>query len=327
MSIKTRRRKRGGTNKTQKNELAVADVNRPSLFSTIGTAASKALKNTVNYVEDKGARFFGFERVKDEEQQEQQPPSEMYQKASQLKSTASNIASGVLNKANQVGAIIVDELNKKIESSDVKGTISQAIGNTVEIAKDIAEEANEKLNDPELVQEMAELTKRASETAATLVEAADPAINKVIDQTSEIGEKMLSKVGDSAVNIALNTAEAVPGAGAAIGLLRDVDKMATAAEAVVEAGANTVTTIADGIAETEKALKEKMQEVQTIADRTQEGVNKFNNADVIPKPTIPNATIPNATTSVTPVAKVKKGGASRKFKRIRKKLSRKLRFR
>ena len=331
MSIKTRRRKRGGLNKTQKNEFTDVDVGRPSLFSTIGTAASKALKNTVNYVEDKGARFFGFERVKDDEQQsqEQQPPSEMYQKASQLKSTASNIASGVLNKANQVGAIIVDELNKKIESSDVKGTISQAIGNTVEIAKDIAEEANEKLNDPELVQEMAELTKRASETAATLVEAADPAINKVIDQTSEIGEKMLSKVGDSAVNIALNTAEAVPGAGAAIGLLRDVDKVATAAEAVVEAGANTVTTIADGIAETEKALKEKMQEAQKIVDRTKEGVNKFNNADVIPRPTIPTPTIPTPKipTSAAPAAKVKKGGASRKFKRIRKKLSRKLRFR
>lgn len=311
MTVKTRRSraKRGGTaNATQKNQ---SNEERKSLFSAVGTAAANAFKGTVNFLEDKGARILGFKRINQDEEQE---PSEMTQKASELASTASNIASGVASKANQVGSLIIGELNKKLDSEEVKGTITQAIGNTVEIAKDIVENANEKLNNPEFVGEVAEATKNVSNAAATVLEAAEPAINQVIDQTSEIGEKMFSKVGDSVVNVALNTAEAIPGVGAGIGLIRDIDKVATAGEAIVEAGMKTATTFADGIAKTEDALKKKMEETKNIATRTSQGINAFNAVD-----------------KVIPVSKMatslKRGGASRKFKRIRKKLSRKLRFR
>jgi hypothetical protein len=313
MTVKTRRScaKRGGTaNATQKNQ---SNEERKSLFSAMGTAAANAFKGTVNFLEDKGARILGFKRINQDEEAKQEP-SEMTQKASELASTASNIASGVANKANQVGSLIIGELNKKLDSEEVKGTITQAIGNTVEIAKDIVENANEKLNNPEFVGEVAEATKNVSNAAATVLEAAEPAINQVIDQTSEIGEKMFSKVGDSAVNIALNTAEAIPGIGAGIGLIRDIDKVATAGEAIVEAGMKTATTFADGIAKTEDALKKKMEETKNIATRTSQGINAFNAVD-----------------KVIPVSKMatslKRGGASRKFKRIRKKLSRKLKFR
>jgi len=323
MTVKTRRNrtKRGGSiNNTQKN---ISDVGeRPSLLSTVGTAAANALKGTINFIEDKGARVFGFKRINQEEEAKlaaAEAPSEMSQKASELASTASNIASGVANKANQVGSLIVGELNKKLDSSEVKGTLTQAIGNTVEIAKDIVEKANEKLNDPKFVGEVAEATKKLSETAATVIEAAEPAINQVIDQTSEIGEKMLTKVGDSAVNIALNTAEAVPGVGAGIGLVRDLDKAATAGEAIVEAGMKTATTFADGIAKTEEALKQKMEEASTIANRTTQGINAFNAVDKV----VPVSKMAAAASTLP----VKRGGASRKFKRMRKKLSRKLRFR
>uniref|UniRef100_A0A6C0K120 Uncharacterized protein n=1 Tax=viral metagenome TaxID=1070528 RepID=A0A6C0K120_9ZZZZ len=315
MTVKTRRNrtKRGGTvNATQKNQLN-GDNERKSLFAAVGTAAANAFKGTVNFLEDKGARMLGFKRINQDEEAKQEP-SEMTQKASELASTASNIASGVASKANQVGSLIIGELNKKLDSEEVKGTITQAIGNTVEIAKDIVENANEKLNNPEFVGEVAEATKNVSNTAATVIEAAEPAINQVIDQTSEIGEKMFSKVGDSVVNVALNTAEAIPGVGAGIGLIRDIDKAATAGEAIVEAGMKTATTFADGIAKTEDALKKKMEETKNIATRTSQGINAFNAVDkVIP--------VSKMTTSL------KRGGSSRKFKRIRKKLSRKLRFR
>jgi len=326
MTVKTRRnytKKGGSINKTQKNQPDVGE--RRSLFSTVGTAAVNAFKGTVNFLEDKGARVFGFKRINQDEEaklaQVQQAPSEM----SELASTATNVASGVADKANQVGSLIVGELNKKLDSTDVKGTLTQAIGNTVEIAKDIVEKANEKLNDPKFVGEVAEATKKMSETAATVIEAAEPAINQVIDETSEIGEKMFSKVGNSAVNIALNTAEAIPGVGAGIGLVRDIDKAAIAGEAIVEAGMKTATTFADGIAKTEEALASKMEEAKTVANRTTQGISAFNAVDKV----IPVSKI----ASKIPVSSVAKfasnarhGGASRKFRRIRKKLSRKLKF-
>jgi hypothetical protein len=313
MTVKTRRKytKRGGqATKTQKNNLEIEE--RPSLFSTVGTAAANAFKGTLNFLEEKGARALGFKRIMDEEE----TPTEMSQKASELATTASNIASGVADKANQVGSLIVGELNKKLDSSEVKGTINQAVGDTVEIAKDIVEKANEKLNDPKFVGDVAEATKNVSNVAATVIEAADPAINQVIDQTSEIGEKMFSKVGDSAVNIALNTAEAIPGVGAGIGLVRDIDKAAVAGEAIVEAGMKTATSFADGITKTEEALKKKMEEAKTIANRTKQGINSFNAVDKVIPVSRMVSRIP-----------VRHGGASRKFKRMRKKLSRKLRFR
>jgi len=328
MTVKTRRnytKKGGSINKTQKNQPDVGE--RRSLFSTVGAAAANAFKGTVNFLEDKGARVFGFKRINEDEEAKlaQQAPSEMSEKASELASTATNIASGVANKANQVSSLIVGELNKKLDSTDVKGTLTQAIGNTVEIAKDIVEKANEKLNDPKFVGEVAEATKKMSETAATVIEAAEPAINQVIDETSEIGEKMFSKVGNSAVNIALNTAEAIPGVGAGIGLVRDIDKAAIAGEAIVEAGMKTATTFADGIAKTEEALTSKMEEAKTVANRTTQGISAFNAVDKV----IPVSKIA-AKMPVSSVAKfasnVRHGGASRKFRRIRKKLSRKLKF-
>lgn len=310
MTVKTRRNytKRGGSiNKTQKNQSDLGE--RPSLLSTVGAAAANAFKGTLNFLEEKGARVLGFKRINEGEEIK----SDMEQKASELASTASNIAAGVANKANQVGSLIVGELNKKLDSPEVKETVTQAIGKTVEIAKDIVEDANEKLNNPEFVGELAEATRNVSTAAATVIEAAEPAINQVIDQTSEIGEQMLSKVGDSAVNIALNTAEAIPGVGAGIGLIRDMDKAAVAGEAIVEAGMKTATSFADGIAKTEDAIKKKMEEAKTISNRTNQGINAFNAVDkVIP---------------VSKMATMRRGGASRKFKRIRKKLSRKLRFR
>ena len=300
-NLKSRRNKRGGQlNKTQKNQLPGNE--RQSLFSTIGSAALNAIKGTASFAADKGARFLGFKRIDSEE-----AAAEAAKPPSALVTNVTNIASGVANKANQVAAVVVDELNKKLENPEVKETVGEAIGTTVEAAKGILEEANEKLNNPEFVEDVAEAAKKVSSTAATVIEAANPAINKVIDQTSEIGEKMLSKVGDSAVNIALNTAEAIPGVGAGIGLVRDIDKAATAAEAVVEAGMKTATTFSDAVSETETALKEKMQQASSITDRTNTGINKFNAADkVLPKT---------------------QGGASRKFKRVRRKLSRKLNLR
>ena len=325
-NLKSRRNKRGGQlNKTQKIQSPGKD--RISLFSTIGSAALNAIKGTASFAADKGARFLGFKRI-DSEEAAAEAAAEAAKPPSALVTNVTNIASGVANKANQVAAVVVEELNKKLENPEVKETVGEAIGSTVEAAKDILEKANEKLNDPEFVEDVAEAAKRASNTAATVIEAASPAIDKVIDQTSEIGEKMFSKVGESAVGIALNTAEAIPGVGAGIGLVRDIDKAATAAEAVVEAGMKTATTFSDAISETEtalkekmqqassitdtvsapeSALKEKMQQASSITDRTNKGINEFNAADkVLPKT---------------------RGGASRRFKKVRRKLSRKLNLR
>jgi hypothetical protein len=326
----TRKYKRFGSNKTQKRALiiggkidSVKPDERPSFFATVGNAAKSAIGNTANFLEDKGSRFFGFKKINpSEEAKLLEPPSQMSEKASELASTASDIASGVVNKANQVGAVIVEELNKNMEGP-VKETVSTALGNTVEAAKDILEAANEKLNNPEFVHDIADAAKNASTTAAIMLEAATPALDKAIDKTSEIGTKVASKVGESAVSIALNTAEAIPGAGAVVGLARDADKLATAGEAVLEAGAETVTTFADTLKNAEEAISKKMSETSAVTSRITDNVNKFNQVDNISK----KIGMGSAANNIMRTASaLKKGGASRKFKRAKRRLSRKLHF-
>jgi len=333
---KRHRNFRGGMRKTQKNN-ATSKVggNSNSLFETLGTSAKTAINKTATFLEDKGARFLGYKRinpVEEEQEQQQQNQSliqeqtqeqnQFSQQASELASTASNIVSGIANKANQVGAIIVDELNKNIEGP-IKNTVSSSLERTVEAAKDVLAEANEKLNNPEFVQEVSEITKNASEAAATIIDAAEPAINEAVDKASEIGTKVASKVGESAVSIALNTAEAIPGPGIVVGLVRDIDKLATAGEAVLEAGAETATTFADSLKKAEEAVKNKMAETAAIKNRIAAGVDKFNAVDNISK----NMSVGNISKNVIRSTAFKKGGKpSRKFRKAQRRLSRRLRF-
>jgi len=321
---------RGGNNNnnTQKN-------GRTSLFETIGTAAKNAISGTANFLEEKGARFLGFKRINSTPSDQPNPQSQsqaqieeqssqLYQQASNLSTTASNVATGLLNKANQVGAIIVDELNKNIEGP-VKNTVSAALSRTVEATKDVLETANEKLNDPALIEDVKEAAENVANTAEVIEEASEPALNNLIDNTSEIGAKAASKIGESSVGVALNTAEAIPGVGAVIGLVRDADNIATAGEAIVEAGAQTAATFADSLVKAEEAIKNKIAESASIKNRISEGVNKFNAADNISKKmglgNVSNSAMTRASSLL------KKGGKlSKKFRKNQRRLSKRLRF-
>lgn len=330
----SRKYKRYGSNKTQKRTLIIGGElqpvkpdERPSFLKTIGTAAKDAIEKTTDFVEEKAARFLGFKKINPEEEAELlEPPSEMSQKASELASTASNIASGIANKANQVGAIVVEELNKNI-NGPVKETVSTAMGNTVEAAENVLEAANEKFNNPKFVEDVAEATKNASNTAEIMLEAATPAINQAIDKASEIGTKVASKIGESAVSIALNTAEAIPGAGAVVGLVRDADKLATAGEAIIEAGAETVATFADTLKKAEEDIKKKISETSAVTGRITDNMNRFNQVDNISKKMGMGSAANNIMRVASSSSLKKKGGKpSRKFRRARRRLSRKLHF-
>lgn len=296
---------------------------RQGFLATIGKAATSAIGNTANFLEDKGARFFGFKKINPvEEAKLSEPPSQMSEKASELASTASDVVSGVANKANQVGAIVVDELNKNI-NGPVKETVSTAVGNTVQAAENVLVAANEKLNNPEFVHDVAEAAKNVSDTAATMLEAATPALNKAIDKASTIGTKVASKIGEGVVSVGLNTVQAIPGPGAVIGLVKVADKLATTGESIIEAGAESVTTFADTLKNAEQAIMKKMSETSAVTSRITDNVKQFNQVDNVSK----KIGMGSAANNVMRAASVlKKGGSSRKFRRTRRKLSRKLHF-
>lgn len=315
MSFKTKKNKKwmtrggSGTNKTK----------RHSLLSTIRTAATDGILKTASFIGDKGARFFGYKRINPSEEPKSSTTSNVASEASKTAATASEIAgaatgilSGVLNKANKVGEIVVDTLNKNIDDN-VKPNVTDAIANTVDIAKETLENVNDKLDDPKFVKEVGKTAKNTGEMLSIVLDAVEEPVNELVDKTSKIASNSASKVGKAAIDTALNIATSVPGPGAAIGFARVVDKVITAGESIVEAGAETATDLSDAFAKSTKAIKEKIAEKTEIVDRIQNHVDKFNKVDTILK-------------DIKNKKEEKIGGKSRKFRQIQKKLSRKLHF-
>jgi len=337
-------------NKSQKNLLMTGgESSQPSqeqeetnsLINALGTSAKTALVNTAKLVEDEGARLLGYvPKTTDNQRAEtNNQPSELSKKAEELKTTASNIASGILNKANQVGAIVINELNKKIEGP-INDTITSAMGRTVDATKDILVHVNEKLNEPEFINTVAETTKNITEKASEIIEITKPAINEAIDKVSDVAQKVGAKFGESAISIGLNTVQAVPGVGVAVGLIRDADKLATAATAAVEAGSKTVEILSNSIVKAEEAIKNKMAETSEIKKRISNGIDTFNKADDVANRLglknysnqtnqINQTNQTNQTNQINQTNQVnKKGGRpSRKFRKAKRRLSRRLRFR
>ena len=106
-----------------------------------------------------------------------------------------------------------------------------------------------------------------------------------------------------------------------------IDKLATAGEAVLEAGAETATTFADTLKNAEEAIMKKMSETSAVTNRITDGVNKFNQVDNISKNLGVGSSTKNIMRAASAASVLKKGGKpSRKFRRAKRRLSRKLHF-
>jgi hypothetical protein len=225
--------------------------------STFATDITNVALQIINFGLEAGARLLGYQKIGDNQQQQT--------------SQAQAAVSGFVQSANQSAASAVTQISNRITSPEVKGDIIRAMGYLVQAIKDVLDGMYKKLNDPSLVQKLA--------STADLLDALKPALFEFIDRMGDIVQKMGTKVAESTVSIALNTAEAVPGVGAAIGLVRDVDKAAIAAEAIVEAGMGTAATFADGYTKAKQALAEKMQQAKDISGRIKNSTDLFNEAD------------------------------------------------
>lgn len=238
------------------NPINPANPINPGDTPSFATDITNIALKIVNFGLEAGARLLGYQKIGDDQQQASQ---------------AQAVMSGFVQNANQAVAGAVNQLSNTIQSPEVKGDIVRAMGHFVQAIKDVLNGINAKLQDPSFVQSLA--------STADLLDVLKPALFEFIDRMGEIVKKMGTKVADSAVNIALNTAEAVPGVGAAIGLVRDVDKAAIAAEAIVEAGMGTAATFADGYTKAKQALADKMQQAKDISGRIKNSTDLFNEAD------------------------------------------------
>ena len=250
-------------------------------FGYVANLAKGAVTGAASKAAGFIANRLGYAKIEQPQPQPQQPQEP------QEPSLISNLASGVGKKINQVGSVLVDSLNESVENSGITETIPEAIGKTVDIAKDVLEKTSEKLEDPQFQEDLKIAASNIADKASIVLDAADKPLNKLVDKSMEIGEKLGEKMASSAVKIGLDTAGMIPGIGEVIEAARVADDIAKAGFAVADAGAQSIKMSADTVTETLNAIQEKINQAENVLDRTSGSVTDFVDTDNIVK--IPQA--------------------------------------
>ena len=175
---------------------------------------------------------------------------------------------------------VIKKSRELLEGLSIKGIDHLALLLGVDLYS--SQDINEKLEkikialaDPRNKEKVREIVSEAAKVGSVALEAASPFIKPLVDKTVDVGSEALSKMGESAVKIGLNTVEEIPGVGVVIGTVRSLNDAGEAVVAASNAASEVITTTSDSInAATknfERLMKEKMQGLNRIND----SVSKF----------------------------------------------------
>ena len=255
-------------------------------FGYVANLAKGAVTGAASKAAGFIANRLGYTKINQPPPPPQSPLEPLEPQEPQEPSLISNIVSGVSGvgkKINQVGSVLVDSLNESVENSGITETVPEAIGKTVDIAKDVLEKTSEKLEDPQFQEDLKIAAANIADKASIVLDAADKPINKLVDKSVVIGEKLGEKLASSAVKIGLNAAGIIPGVGEVLNAVRVVDDVAKAGLAVADAGAQGIEMSADTVSETLNAIQEKIDQAENVLDRTTGSVTDFVDTDNIVK--------------------------------------------
>ena len=191
---------------------------------------------------------------------------------------------------------ILDKTGELAEGVAVKSL--EGVGNLIGVDLSDSQNTGEKLeeiktalSDPQNKEKVKEIISEAADVGAVAIEAASPFIKPLVEKSINVGSEALSKMGESAVKIGLNTAEEIPGVGVLIGTVRSLSNAGEAVMAATNAAGEVVTASSDSINAATKNFERLMKEKQNSLNRINDSVNKFTNSSNIPQsPQLENLT-------------------------------------
>jgi hypothetical protein len=157
-----------------------------------------------------------------------------------VSSTANNVASAAITGASNL-------LGVNLASTD---SVNNALEKEIKV-----------LSDPETKEHIQEVIGEGAQVLATGLEAAQPAINQLVETTTEAVEKSAEKIGNAGINIALNTLEEIPMLGVLVGTIRSVDKAIAAGQSVINAGSEIVTASGDAVNQVTQNIENASQKI------------------------------------------------------------------
>ena len=175
---------------------------------------------------------------------------------------------------------IVEKTGELAEGVAVKSI--EGVGNLLGVDLSDTKNTGEKLDEiktalsnPENKEKIREIVGEAAEVGSVAIESASPFIQPLVDKSIEVGSNALSKMGESAVKIGLNTAEEIPGVGVLIGSVRSLSNAGEAFLAASNAAAEIVTASSDSINATTKNFQEKMNKIRKEKESS---INRINSS-------------------------------------------------
>ena len=167
-----------------------------------------------------------------------------------------------------------------LEGLTIKGI--ERIGLLLGIDLASSQDVNEKLEkikvafaDPRNKEKVRQIASEAAKVGAVALEAASPFIKPLINKSVDVGSEALSKMGESAVKIGLNTLGEIPGVGIIIGSVRSLNDAGEAMSAASSAVSEVVTATSDSINASTKNFQRLMKEKMQGLNRINDSVNKF----------------------------------------------------
>jgi len=175
---------------------------------------------------------------------------------------------------------MIKKTGELVQGLTLKGVerIGMLLGINLSDSRSVSEKLDQiklALSDPKNKEKIKEVLSEVAKLGAVAVEAASPFIEPLMNKSIESGTQAISKIGESALKIALNTAEQIPIAGLVISSVRSLNNAGEALAAASSAASQVVTASSDTINATTKNFERLMKEKMNSVNRINESVNKF----------------------------------------------------
>jgi len=244
------------------NTNSVATVNTNSVaafksnegvFNILGNKLSGFASSALNYIEEKALRAAGLKKIKDDK----------------TDANGNNVVEDGVNKASGFVSNTINNVNNKLNSPEVQGSITAAAQDFSETGAKLLGNFNQVASSPLLKEQVKIAADNASDYAKIVVEAMDEPLNEAADSFNKAGVKAASGLVSGAIKVGTDAMAAVPGAGAVIEVGKMLNDGSKAAGDVVEAVSDASETLSKVVTKTSENIDKGLDNIEAKKQRVE----------------------------------------------------------
>ena len=223
------------------------------VFNILGNKLSGFASSALNYIEEKALRAAGLKKIQDDK----------------TDANGNNVVEDGVNKASGFVSNTINNVNNKLNSPEVQGSITAAAQDFSETGAKLLGNFNQVASSPLLKEQVKIAADNASDYAKIVVEAMDEPINEAADSFNKAGVKAASGLVSGAIKVGTDAMAAVPGAGAVIEVGKMLNDGSKAAGDVVEAVSDASETFSKVVKETSENIDKGLDNIEAKKQRVE----------------------------------------------------------